>query len=78
MAGKASLNRTLNNHRRLNGVSKPLAVKTARTARTFIIPDQKEEHRGRKTLVLDLDETLVHSTLKTLDNPDISFTVRCN
>lgn len=75
MDAKASLNRNLKKQRRLNNVSKPLAVKAARTARAFLIPDQKEEHRGRKTLVLDLDETLVHSTLKTLDNPDISFTV---
>ena len=27
--------------------------------------------RGRKTLVLDLDETLVHSSFKTSKNPDI-------
>ena len=26
-----------------------------------IIPEQAPEHRGRKTLVLDLDETLIHS-----------------
>ncbi len=26
-----------------------------------VIPRQLSEHRGRKTLVLDLDETLIHS-----------------
>lgn len=29
-----------------------------------------EEHKGRKCLVLDLDETLVHSSFKPIDNPD--------
>ena len=34
-----------------------------------------EEHRGKKTLILDLDETLVHSTFKPVPNPDIILPV---
>lgn len=30
---------------------------------------------GKKTLVLDLDETLVHSSFKPIDNPDIILPV---
>lgn len=60
----------------MQGVSKPLAVTATRAARAFLIPDQSEAHRGRKTLVLDLDETLVHASLKEIENPDISITVR--
>lgn len=29
----------------------------------------REEDQGRKTLVLDLDETLVHSSFKPIPNP---------
>lgn len=29
---------------------------------------QREEDRGKKTLVLDLDETLVHSTFQCVDD----------
>jgi len=32
-----------------------------------LLPAQKEEHRDRKTLVLDLDETLVHCNVKLQD-----------
>lgn len=35
-----------------------------------LLPPQKEEFKGRKTLVLDLDETLVHSSFKPIPNPD--------
>jgi RNA polymerase II subunit A small phosphatase-like protein len=30
---------------------------------------------GKKTLVLDLDETLVHSSFKPIENPDIILPV---
>ena len=36
-----------------------------------LLPPQSERDRGKKTLVLDLDETLVHSSFKPIDGPDI-------
>ncbi|XP_061362582.1 uncharacterized protein LOC133306296 isoform X2 [Gastrolobium bilobum] len=41
------------------------------------IPKQSQRRKS-VTLVLDLDETLVHSTLKHCDDPDFSFTVFFN
>ncbi len=40
-----------------------------------IIPPQSLSSRGKKTLVLDLDETLVHSTFKQIENPDVFLEV---
>ena len=34
------------------------------------LPTMQEQDRGKKTLVLDLDETLVHSSFKPIPNPD--------
>jgi len=39
----------------------------------YLLPPQKPEHTGMKCLVLDLDETLVHSSFKPIPDPD--FTV---
>jgi len=39
------------------------------------LPAQDAIHKGRKTLVLDLDETLVHSAFQPLAKSDIVFTV---
>eukprot|EP01024_Parvocaulis_polyphysoides_P061236 TRINITY_DN6768_c0_g2_i3.p1 TRINITY_DN6768_c0_g2~~TRINITY_DN6768_c0_g2_i3.p1 ORF type:complete len:322 (-),score=38.15 TRINITY_DN6768_c0_g2_i3:504-1433(-) len=36
----------------------------------YLIGPMKEEDRNKKTLVLDLDETLVHSSFKPVVNPD--------
>jgi RNA polymerase II subunit A small phosphatase-like protein len=36
----------------------------------FLIPEQTEQMKGRKTLVLDLDETLVHSCFQPVNNAD--------
>lgn len=33
-----------------------------------LLPEQDPEHMGRKCLVLDLDETLVHSSFKVFTN----------
>ncbi|KAG0167161.1 hypothetical protein DFQ28_006242 [Apophysomyces sp. BC1034] len=35
-----------------------------------LLPPLASEHSGRKCLVLDLDETLVHSSFKSIPNPD--------
>lgn len=40
-----------------------------------IIPPQSLSSRGKKTLVLDLDETLVHSTFKRIESPDVYLEV---
>ncbi|CAM6103109.1 unnamed protein product [Calypogeia fissa] len=39
------------------------------------LPPQSQEHEGRKTLVLDLDETLVHSSFKPVPHYDFSIMV---
>ena len=39
-----------------------IAIKSPRDLTTSFLPPQREIDKGRKTLVLDLDETLVHST----------------
>ena len=40
---------------------------------TFFLPDKSEEFDRKKTLVLDLDETLVHSAIKTNDSADMTL-----
>lgn len=40
-----------------------------------MIGPQPEHARGRKTLVLDLDETLVHSQFNQIKNPDFTIPV---
>lgn len=35
-----------------------------------LLPPMKPEHKGKKCLVLDLDETLVHSSFKPVPNAD--------
>lgn len=58
-------------------MSKPLASNSgSRAKRSFLIPDQVGCYHGRKTLVIDLDETLVHSSLDECANPDVKITVR--
>ena len=50
--------------------SRPVYVPPApHTGRPFLPPLQ-ERDRAKKTLVLDLDETLVHSSFKSVPNPD--------
>lgn len=36
-----------------------------------LLPPQNAMHQGKKTLVLDLDETLVHSTFEPTDDSDL-------
>lgn len=43
---------------------------------TSYLPATKPARKkGKKTLVLDLDETLVHSSFKPVKNPDFTFTI---
>ena len=41
----------------------------------IVIGPQKEHDRGLKTLVLDLDETLVHSSFTPIEAPDLILPV---
>jgi len=41
----------------------------------WLLPPQKDDHKGRKTLVLDLDETLVHSSFRPVPSPDFIITI---
>ena len=60
-------------------VPKPIAMtKTIRAGRSFLIPPQSEKYRGKKTLILDLDETLLHSSTTRCENPDLVITVIYN
>ena len=43
--------------------------------KNIILGPQKRNDIGKKTLVLDLDETLVHSSFKPIDKPDIILPV---
>lgn len=40
------------------------------------LPPQTEKHKGMKTLFVDLDETLVHSSFVPLSNPDYVLPVK--
>ena len=40
-----------------------------------LLGPQRRNEIGRKTLVLDLDETLVHSSFKPIENPNIILPV---
>ncbi|KAH7321379.1 HAD-like domain-containing protein [Stachybotrys elegans] len=41
----------------------------------WLLPPIRAEHKGRKCLVLDLDETLVHSSFKILNQADFTIPV---
>ncbi|KAK4981748.1 hypothetical protein LTR66_009738 [Elasticomyces elasticus] len=50
-------------------------VSTPAEAQKWLLPPIRAEHRGRKCLVLDLDETLVHSSFKILHQADFTIPV---
>ncbi|KAF2400628.1 NIF-domain-containing protein [Trichodelitschia bisporula] len=56
-------------------VQQPKAPETAPEPQKWLLPGIRPEHSGRKTLVLDLDETLVHSSFKILHQADFTIPV---
>lgn len=54
---------------------KPALSKTSHANKVEFLGPQLDYHYGLKTLVLDLDETLVHSSFKTVSDPDILLPV---
>jgi len=45
------------------------------TKEKFLLPPLSPEHKGKKTLVLDLDETLVHSSFRPVPGPDFIISI---
>ena len=70
---KPSAKPYLTSKNRLRTMSNQL--KPRRMMSSFLIPTQSQSHNGMKTLVLDLDETLIHSSMEIIPNPHITFTV---
>ncbi|KAK3109987.1 hypothetical protein LTR53_016194 [Teratosphaeriaceae sp. CCFEE 6253] len=56
-------------------VSSRQAPAVVEDGRKWLLPQLRPEHRGRKCLVLDLDETLVHSSFKILHQADFTIPV---
>jgi len=48
---------------------------SADTPKTYLLPPLPSELKNRKTLVLDLDETLVHSSFKPIPNADFIISI---
>ena len=48
-------------------------IRTLKPSTQFLLGPQRERDIGKKTLVLDLDETLIHSSFEPLANADIIF-----
>lgn len=56
-------------------VGVPPVPGTSQDKQIWLLPPIKPQHEGRKCLVLDLDETLVHSSFKILNQADFTIPV---
>ena len=56
-------------------ISKDLPVSDLGPSDNFVLPPQEGKNIGKKTLILDLDETLVHSSFQPVSNADIIIPV---
>jgi RNA polymerase II subunit A small phosphatase-like protein len=58
-----------------NGASGTPPSDTTSTGVKYLLPPLLPEEKGKKTLVLDLDETLVHSSFKPIPDPDFVISI---
>lgn len=76
---KGLQNNTLNSLITQAGYSKSTisySVPKTEPVEGYYLPRQREKDRGKKTLVLDLDETLVHSSFKPVLGADIVLSIQ--
>ncbi len=53
------------------------SLRSSSPQKHFLLPPKSSKDRHRKTLVLDLDETLIHSSFQPLGNAQITLAVLC-
>lgn len=58
------------NNQKLNNKQELTHVNGSATGQEYLLGPMLSKHIGKKTLVLDLDETLVHSSFKPVQNAD--------
>eukprot|EP00826_Nyctotherus_ovalis_P055717 TRINITY_DN7429_c0_g1_i1.p1 TRINITY_DN7429_c0_g1~~TRINITY_DN7429_c0_g1_i1.p1 ORF type:complete len:529 (-),score=145.11 TRINITY_DN7429_c0_g1_i1:141-1727(-) len=59
-------------------ISAPISLQGQNPSEQWLLPPIKDELKGRKTLVLDLDETLIHSSFQEIPNADFLIPVTAN
>lgn len=64
---QASANHHHGNHHNLHNVDHRFAAHNSNYYKP-LLPPQKEEHKGRLCVVLDMDETLIHSVFESAEN----------
>jgi len=57
------------------GSSTTTTTETSANGIKYLLPPLPPEEKGKKTLVLDLDETLVHSSFKPIPDPDFVISI---
>ncbi|KAJ2955055.1 hypothetical protein NQZ79_g8884 [Umbelopsis isabellina] len=57
-------------HESTSSIENPIALRPITNNSMALLPPVTEEYENKKCLVLDLDETLIHSSFKFISNPD--------
>lgn len=57
-------------HEGNSSIENPIALRPITNNSMALLPPVTEEYKNKKCLVLDLDETLIHSSFKFISNPD--------